>query len=58
MKNRVGIVALLQESNTFIPQPTTLAHFEQDILLRGSVINRFLSEVRGATVQVVPLGDE
>lgn len=29
-----------------------------DILLRGSVINRFLSEVRGATVQVVPLGDE
>jgi len=29
-----------------------------DILLRGSVINRFLSEVRGATVQVVPLQDE
>jgi two-component system sensor histidine kinase KdpD len=29
-----------------------------DILLRGSVINRFLSEVRGATVQVVPLSDE
>jgi two-component system sensor histidine kinase KdpD len=29
-----------------------------DILLHGSVINRFLSEVRGATVQVVPLGDE
>jgi two-component system, OmpR family, sensor histidine kinase KdpD len=29
-----------------------------DILFRGSVINRFLSEVRGATVQVVPLQDE
>jgi two-component system, OmpR family, sensor histidine kinase KdpD len=29
-----------------------------DILLRGSVINRFLAEVRGATVQVVPLGRE
>jgi two-component system sensor histidine kinase KdpD len=29
-----------------------------DILLHGSVINRFLSEVRGATVQVVPLQDE
>jgi two-component system sensor histidine kinase KdpD len=29
-----------------------------DILLRGSVINRFLSEVRDATVQVVPLGGE
>ncbi len=26
-----------------------------DILLRGSVINRFLREVRDATVQVVPL---
>jgi two-component system sensor histidine kinase KdpD len=29
-----------------------------DILIHGSVINRFLSEVRGATVQVVPLQDE
>ena len=29
-----------------------------DILLHGSVINRFLSEVRGATVQVVPHRDE
>lgn len=28
-----------------------------DILLRGSVINRFLAEVRGATVQVVPTGE-
>ena len=26
-----------------------------DILLHGSVINRFLSEVRDATVQVVPM---
>jgi two-component system, OmpR family, sensor histidine kinase KdpD len=26
-----------------------------DILLRGSVINRFLSEIRNATVQVVPM---
>lgn len=29
-----------------------------NILLHGSVINRFLSEVRGATVQVVPLENE
>lgn len=29
-----------------------------NILLHGSVINRFLNEVRGATVQVVPLQDE
>jgi len=28
-----------------------------DILLHGSIINRFLSEVRDAMVQVVPLGD-
>ncbi len=28
-----------------------------DILLHGSVINRFLNDVRGATVQVVPLRD-
>lgn len=28
-----------------------------DILLRGSVINRFLNEVRDASVHVVPLGD-
>ena len=27
-----------------------------DILFRGSVINRFLAEVRDATVQVVPIG--
>jgi two-component system sensor histidine kinase KdpD len=26
-----------------------------DILLRGSVINRFLAEIRDATVQVVPI---
>ncbi|RMG03130.1 MAG: histidine kinase, partial [Acidobacteria bacterium] len=26
-----------------------------DILLHGSIINRFLAEVRNATVQVVPL---
>ncbi|MDQ3687594.1 MAG: histidine kinase [Acidobacteriota bacterium] len=29
-----------------------------DILLHGSVINRFLDEVRDATVQVVPLGED
>lgn len=29
-----------------------------DIVLRGSVINRFLNEVRDASVHVVPLGDD
>ena len=32
---RVGIIALLQESNTFISGTTTFAHFEQDLLLEG-----------------------
>ena len=32
---RIGIIALLQESNTFIGQPTTLAHFEQELLATG-----------------------
>src|SRR6266404_2764423 len=32
---RVGIIALMQESNTFIAAPTTLAHFEQDVLVEG-----------------------
>lgn len=29
-----------------------------DILLRGSVLNRFLAEVRDVTVQVVPMQKE
>ncbi len=40
---RVGIVALLQESNTFIRQPTTLAEFERDMLLRGAAVERQLA---------------
>jgi microcystin degradation protein MlrC len=32
---RVGVVALLHESNTFIQEPTTTAHFEKDLLLIG-----------------------
>lgn len=35
---RVGIIALMQESNTFIAGPTTFAHFEQDLLLEGDAI--------------------
>ena len=29
-----------------------------DILLQGSVLNRFLAEVKGAAVQVIPLSDQ
>src|SRR5437764_15322123 len=35
---RVGIIALLQESNTFIDGRTTLAHFEQDVLAEGEEV--------------------
>lgn len=35
---RVGIVALLQESNTFLTGRTTLEHFAQDLLLEGESI--------------------
>lgn len=38
MKRRVGIVGLLHESNTFIPQATLRAHFEADLLLKGEAI--------------------
>lgn len=37
---RVGVIALLQESNTFLAAGTTLAHFERDVLCEGE-------EVRG-----------
>lgn len=35
---RVGIIALLQESNTFIDGKTTFAHFESDMLLEGDAV--------------------
>ena len=41
---RVGIIALLQESNTFIAAPTTLAHFEQDILVEGDAVRTRLAD--------------
>ncbi len=37
---RVGIVGLLQESNTFISGRTTLDHFREDLLLRGEEVRR------------------
>ena len=41
---RVGIIALLQESNTFIADPTTLAHFEQDLLVEGDAVRTRLAD--------------
>lgn len=40
---RVGIIALLHESNTFINQPTTLEHFRASLLLRGEAIREQLA---------------
>lgn len=41
---RVGIIALLQESNTFIQGSTTLRHFEEDLLLTGPAIRDRLAD--------------
>lgn len=65
-KRRVGIVGLLQESNTFIEGKTTLAHFEADLLLRGEPIREamagaphevggFFAGLEEAGIEAVPL---
>lgn len=40
---RVGIVALLQESNTFLHERTNLEHFKQDLLATGSEVRNRLA---------------
>lgn len=48
---RVGILALIQESNTFLSGTTTFEHFRQDLLLTGEEVRRHFAtahhEVRG-----------
>ncbi len=48
---RVGILALIQESNTFLPGKTTFDHFQQDLILSGEEVRRHFAtahhEVRG-----------
>jgi microcystin degradation protein MlrC len=41
---RIGILSLLQESNTFISCPTELSHFEEDLLLEGEAVQQVLGE--------------
>lgn len=41
---RVGIVAWMHESNTFIAGATTLAHFEEDLLIEGDEVRRRLAD--------------
>ncbi len=63
---RVGVVAILHESNTFIQQPTAYAHFLEDLWLEGSDIwhyfwgghhevSGFLAGLRKEGIQPVPL---
>ncbi len=41
---RVGILALLHESNTFLAQPTTLARFHEDLYVEGEAMRERLAE--------------
>ncbi len=63
---RVGIIALLQESNTFIDGFTTIRHFEEDVLAEGDEVRRrfegthhevggFFEGLAGAGVEAVPI---
>jgi microcystin degradation protein MlrC len=41
---RIGIIALLHESNTFVRQPTTLKQFHDDLYLEGEAIRKHLAD--------------
>ncbi|MEZ6125587.1 MAG: M81 family metallopeptidase [Planctomycetaceae bacterium] len=41
---RIGLIALLHESNTFSHQPTTLESFRQNLLLTGEPIRQALAD--------------
>jgi len=63
---RVGIIAFLQESNTFLGEKTRLEHFQQDVLLTGEAVREhfagaphevggFLAGLAEAGLEAVPL---
>jgi microcystin degradation protein MlrC len=63
---RVGVVAFLHESNTFLEQPTTLEHFQQDLLATGPTMRDrlaaahheaggFFAGLAAAGIEAVPL---
>jgi microcystin degradation protein MlrC len=63
--HRIGILALLHESNTFIESPTTLERFVQDVAVFGQdILEKFRSshhEIGGfiqglGDAQIVPIG--
>jgi len=45
---RVGIIGFLHESNTFISERTTLAHFKQDTLLSGAAVRDRFADRRNS----------
>ncbi|MCB1203196.1 MAG: M81 family metallopeptidase [Verrucomicrobiae bacterium] len=59
---RIGIVGLLQESNTFIEARTTRRHFQEDLLLRGEAIREAMAgaphEVGGFFEELGKVGSE
>lgn len=63
---RVGIIALIQESNTFLSRQTTIQDFRNDVLLEGDAIRNkfdgapheiggFLEGLKGQGVETVPI---
>ena len=63
---RVGVLAFIQESNTFLPGKTTFEHFRQDLILSGEEVRQHFAaahhEVRGffdglarAGIEAVPI---
>lgn len=63
---RVGILALLQESNTFLDGVTTRRHFEEDLLARGEAVRErleaaahevggFFEGLKEAGIEAVPV---
>lgn len=65
-KLRVGLIGIYHESNTFIPEPTPLAHYQSQILLFGEEIRQrygdahheisgFFHTLAAAGIEAVPL---
>ena len=63
---RVGILCLMQESNTFLNKKTELHDFESDLLLEGNEIKKnmidahhevggFLEGLENAGIEAVPI---
>lgn len=62
----VGIIAFLQESNTFVSEPTTFRHFEQELLVQGAEMQQrlrpahhevggFFAGLAAAAIEAVPI---